>query len=205
MAADTALGVDLSPKEVHLIRSAYAVIGEKGVHGISLQDVADNARVSKGVTLYYFKSKDNLILATMRWVLSRVADRVRLAVAQADEPCERMLAMVDAIFFDPEANRRFYVAYLDMVDYAARLDTFKQVSETFDGIVNALYADVIRSGVEEGAFHVPDVDDAARVVRALIDGLFVQWLTEQDRIGTHPRYRKLCGAAALTYLTAARA
>lgn len=184
----------LSPREVDLVRSAYRVIGDKGVHGISLQDVADSAGVSKGVPSYYFKTKENLILATMRWVLSRVAERIEASLAQADTPEARVLAMVDAIFVDPEANRRYYVAYLDLVDYAARLDTFQQVSGTFDGIMNALYADVARP------FRVADLDEAGRVIRALIDGLFVQWLTEADREATYERYRETCKRAVLAYL-----
>jgi len=190
---------DLSPREVELIRGAYRVIGDKGVHGISLQDVADAAGVSKGVPSYYFKTKENLILSTMRWVLSRVAERIQGGLAGAATPQERVVAMVDAIYVDPEANRRYYVAYLDLVDYAARLDAFQQVSTTFDEIVNALYADVARS------FAVPDLDEAARVVRAIIDGLFVQWLTEADRDATYDRYRATTRRALLAYLSAAAA
>lgn len=185
---------DLSPREVELIRSAYRVIGDKGVHGISLQDVADAAGVSKGVPSYYFKTKENLILSTMRWVLSRVAERIQGSLATARTPADRVLAMVDAIFVDPEANRRYYVAYLDLVDHASRLDAFQQVSTTFDEIVNALYADVARS------FAVVDLDEAARVIRAIIDGLFVQWLTESDRDATYDRYRATTKRALLAYL-----
>ncbi len=63
----------LGPKEAHLIRSAYKVMGEKGLSHLSLQDVADEAGVSKAILPYYFESKENLILLTMRWVLARVA------------------------------------------------------------------------------------------------------------------------------------
>lgn len=190
------LDTDLSPREVDLVRSAYRVIGDKGVHGISLQDVADDAGVSKGVPSYYFKTKENLILATLTWVLSRVAERIQQSLDLTHTPEERVQAMVDAIFVDPEANRRFYVAYLDLVDYAARLDTFKRVSATFDGIVNALYCDVASSFAET------NLDEAAQVMRAIIDGLFLQWLTERDLEATHVRYRETCKRALLAYLRA---
>ena len=35
--------------------------------------------------------------------------------------------MVDAIFIEPEANRRFHVAYLDLVGYAARVRTYTEL------------------------------------------------------------------------------
>jgi AcrR family transcriptional regulator len=70
-------GEALAPKQARLIRSAYKVMGEKGLRHLSLQDVADEAGVSKAILPYYFESKENLILLTMRWVLARVAGRIR--------------------------------------------------------------------------------------------------------------------------------
>ena len=59
-------GESLAPKQARLIRSAYKVIGEKGLNRLSWQDVADEAGVSKAILPYYFDSKENLILLTMR-------------------------------------------------------------------------------------------------------------------------------------------
>lgn len=201
-AALSPLRDDLSDKQVHLIRSAYRAIGKKGVHGISLQDVADVAWVSKGVLNYHFKSKENLVLATMRWALSRTAERINRAVTQADTPQGQVRAMIGAIFVRAEANREFYLIYLDLVDHAARYGDFHKLSATFQGIVNALYADVIEAGAAQGAFHVTDVDEAAKVVRAIIDGLFVQWIQENDWKALHRGYKDTCTRAVLSYLRA---
>ena len=67
----TPLDDELSPKLVHLIRSTYKMMGRQGVHGLNLQDVADDAGVSKATLFYYFASKETLILTTMRWLLAR--------------------------------------------------------------------------------------------------------------------------------------
>src|SRR3990172_7781057 len=133
-------------RQVQLIRSTYRLIGERGVHRASLREIAQAAGMSKGLIPYYFKTKENLILATMRWALSETADRIRRAMAAARTPEEKIVAMVDAIFIEPEANRRFHIAYLDLVGHAARVRTYMELRATFDGIVNALNADVIRAG-----------------------------------------------------------
>ena len=44
-------GEALAPKQARLIRSAYKVMGEKGLRHLSLQDVADEAGVSKALDL----------------------------------------------------------------------------------------------------------------------------------------------------------
>jgi TetR/AcrR family transcriptional regulator, fatty acid metabolism regulator protein len=195
-------GEALAPKQAHLIRSAYKVMGERGLNHLSLQDVADEAGVSKAILPYYFESKENLILLTMRWVLARVAQRIREAIAEAGTAEEKVSAMIDAIFVSPESNRRFYLVFFDFLGYAARNDRFGDVSATFHEICNGLYAEVIRLGQEEGVFDKRDAHEAATVVRALVDGLFTQWIQERDWEKSHGECREVCKRSVLTYLTA---
>jgi AcrR family transcriptional regulator len=177
-------------------------MGEKGLRHLSLQDVADEAGVSKAILPYYFESKENLILLTMRWVLARVAGRIREAIAETSSAEEKVSAMIDAIFVSPESNRRFYLVFFDFLGYAARNDRFADVGATFHEICNSLYAEVINLGQEEGVFLGGDSREGATVVRALVDGLFTQWIQEKDWEKTHAEYREICKRSVLTYLTA---
>jgi TetR/AcrR family fatty acid metabolism transcriptional regulator len=196
--------VELSQSQANLVRAAYRLIGERGVHRVSLEEIAAAAGVSKGLVLYHFKSRENLVLATMEWVLAEVAARIRSAVAAAPTPAGKVEAMVDVIFAGAEANRRFYLTYLDLVGHASRVPRFSTLSTDFRRIVNTAYAGIVEAGVARGVFEVDDVDEAARVLRALVDGLFVQWLQEEDWAGRHAAYRSLCARALLTYLAPRR-
>jgi TetR/AcrR family transcriptional regulator, fatty acid metabolism regulator protein len=196
---------DLSTKQIHLIRTTYRAISEKGSHRVSLQEIADRAGVSKGIILYHFKTKDRLMLQTMEWVLRLNAERIRKAIATETNPRQKVLAMIEEIFRSADANRRFYLTYLDLLDHAARVAEFGKLNATFRSIVNALYADVIQSGVSEGVFTVENVDEAAYTLRAIVDGLFLQWLQETNWKSLHRRYREICERSVLTYLRAAPA
>ncbi|HKH76337.1 MAG TPA: TetR/AcrR family transcriptional regulator [Rubrobacteraceae bacterium] len=197
-------GEALSPKEAHLVRSAYKVMGEKGMGGLSLQDVADEAGVSKAILPYYFESKENLILLTMRWVLARVAERIRAAISGAASAQDKVSAMVDAIFVGPESNRSFYLVFFDFLGYAARNDRFGDVGATFHEMCNGLYAEVVMAGQEEGAFAKRDLREAAAVVRAMVDGLFIQWIQDRGWRASHEQCREACKRAVLAYLTSGR-
>jgi TetR/AcrR family transcriptional regulator, fatty acid metabolism regulator protein len=200
--ASSVEGEALTPKEAHLIRSAYIVMGEKGVSHLSLQDVADEAGVSKAILPYYFESKENLTLLTMRWVLARVAQRIREAIDGVETAEAKITAMLDAIFVSPESNRRFYLVFFDFLGYAARNDKFADVSATFHDICNGLYAEVIRTGQEEGVFHERDAGEGATVVRALVDGLFTQWIQNKNWEKAHAECREVCKRSVLAYLRA---
>jgi AcrR family transcriptional regulator len=188
--------------EEALVRAAYRLIALKGIERTTLQDITDAAGVSKALAVYYFKTKENLLLAAVRWVLGRVAERMSGVVDSVEAPEQKVHAMVDAIFVDPRRNRDFYLAYTALIGEAARNERFNELNVTFRSIMNASYADLIRSGAGT-VFVVDNVEDAAMGVRALIDGLFLQWLEESDWTALHERYKAMCARAILRYLGAA--
>lgn len=187
-------------RQVDLIRSAYHLFSERGVHRVPLEEIAAHAGLSKGLVLYYFKTKENLVLATMRWALDATAERLRQAMAAAGTPEGKLLAMIDGIWSGAVTNRRFYLLYLDLAGHAARVHRFTQLSATFHSVVNGLHAEVIGQGVAAGAFVADDPEEGAVALRAIIDGLFLQWLQEADWERLHPWYRETCKRAALAYL-----
>jgi AcrR family transcriptional regulator len=199
--AATAAPEGARDRRVDLVRAAYRLFSEHGIHRVSLEEIAVAAGLSKGLVIYYFKTKENLVLATMRWALDATADRVRQAMAKATTPHGKVVAMIDGIWSGAETNRRFYLLYLDLAGNAARVQHFTELSATFHSVVNALYAEVIGQGLAEGAFAVDDAEEGAVALRAIIDGLFLQWLQEADWERLHPWYRDTCKRAAVAYLT----
>lgn len=195
------LAQELSAPQVHLLRNAYHLISERGVHRVALEDIAERAEVSKGILLYYFKTKENLVLATMRWALSATAERIHNAMAAAHSPEAKVIAMIDAIWIRSDINRGFYLTYLDLAGHAARNESFTELSATFHSIVDGLYAEAVGEGVAVGAFAVDSVEEAATVVRAIIDGLFIQWMQDRAWKRRHAAFKEICKRAVLTYLT----
>ena len=195
-------GSGLSPREIELIRSAYRVIARQGGHRLSLQDIADEAGVSKGLILYHFKSKDRLLLTTMRYALLRTAQRIRERLEDLAAPEEAIPALLEAVFISPERNRDFYLLYLDLAEYAARDANFNELSTLTEQIVNGLYAEVIRQGVDRGVLDVGDIDDAAAQMRALIDGTFIVWVQREDWKHSHEQYKERCREGVLRLLGA---
>lgn len=188
------------PRQLPLLRSTYKIMGIKGVGQLPLQDVADDAGVSKALLLYHFKTRESLILATLEWVLHRVAERIRKEIATVETAEARVERMIETIFIGPDLNRHFYLVYCDLLGQAARSDAFSALATTFHDTVNQMYADVVAMGIAEGVFPPRDPDVAAMAVRALIDGTFLQWILERDWQGSHARYRELCKQAILAYL-----
>ena len=199
-AGSSAFTGALSERQIHIVRNAYRLFADRGVERVPIHEIATAAGVSKGIVLYYFKTKEQLVGVAMSWVLEEIGERIRHAVKDAPTPIDAVQTMIETIFLGPDQSRRFYLTYLDLIDHAARVSGFGQISAAFRATVNRVYAEVIRSGVETGTFQVRDLDEAAVAVRAIVEGMHFQWLQEDDWRGRHAWYKGACINAVLAYL-----
>lgn len=199
---DGAFREELPERLVELVRATYRVMARQGSHRLSLQDIADDAGVSKGLLLYHFRSKDALLVATMRHVLHQTAERIRRNVVDAGDARQALSRLLDAVWVAPGPNRDFQLFYYDLIEHAYRNDTYAQLPDLLREIINSVYAEVIARGVEEGIFAVDDPDQAAVSMRAVIEGAFLQWLQDPTPESTHASYRARCEADLLRVLGA---
>jgi AcrR family transcriptional regulator len=191
---------DLTQSELAIIRSAYRTIARGGSQRMSLREIAEDAGVSKALLLYHFGSKDNLLLAAMKWAVERTEQRIRERLEVSSGAPDQITALVEAIFVGPEANRDFYAFYLDLVEHVARVPGFGSLSQMLDEIINGLYSEVAEAGIEEGVFEVSDLAGTARSMRAVIEGTFVQWIQTPDWRDNHAEWKEGCRRALLRLL-----
>jgi TetR/AcrR family transcriptional regulator, fatty acid metabolism regulator protein len=186
-----------SRRQEEVLRVAYRLMATKGMHRMTLQDVADAAGMSKANVVYHYKTKEDLVLTSMQWVLERVAARVVEATGSAVGRDEKIRAMIDAIFLDPQRNRDFYIVYAELIAHSSRNGRFAALNGWFREIVTGQYAAVIGSTDRRSK---RSVAESAMVVRALIDGLFLQWLEDPDWETRHGEVKDLCVRSIIALL-----
>jgi AcrR family transcriptional regulator len=189
-----------SPHEIKLVRGTYATIARVGTQQISLRGIAKELEVSPALLVYHFGSKDNLLIETMHWALAGAVRRIQHAISGIEDPQEALAALLDAVFVGPRANRDFYLIYMDLVQYAVRNASFHTLTALLHQHIDGSYALVIRHGVDTGVFEAPDVDLAARQVRAIVEGGFLQWLQDDGWEQKHAALQRDCHTAILRLL-----
>ena len=189
-------------RRAELIRVAYRVMAQDGVHRVPLQQISNEAGVSKGLVIYHFQTKDGLVLAALEWVLESTETRIREQLAESDDPATVISKVVDAVWVSPDANRDFFRFYLDGVEHQARSPEFDEFADKARSIMNTFYQEMIVAGVDAGALDVEDPALAAIQMRAVIEGMFLQWLQTSDWRTNHRLYRDHCRRALLRVLGA---
>jgi AcrR family transcriptional regulator len=188
-------------RRIALLRAAFREVGEKGFSEVTLDDIARRAGVSKGVTLYYFESKEDLFLELFRWLIDSIHARMRDAVRSVDDPYEKVRALIGVIFPSPTRNRAFFRAFVDFCGIAARRESFREVNERFYAGCVEIDGGIVEAGMRRGVFPLRDAKEAASAMRAIFDGLMMQWLAEKDPEASFASYRERCERELLNYLT----
>lgn len=184
------------------MRGTYEAMARTGTQQLSLRGIAKQLGVSPALLVYHFGSKDHLLIETMHWALAGTVGRIQRRIADIQDPQEALSVLMDAVFVGPRANRDFHLIYMDLVQYAVRRESFAPLTQLLHEHIDGTYADVIGQGVQAGVFQVADVELAARQVRAIVEGGFLQWLQREDWEQTHADLHRDCEAAVLKLLSA---
>jgi len=173
-----------------LIAAAIDAIHDRGMGQVTMGEIARRAGVSAALAHHYFGGKDQLLLATMRHLLTELGDEIQVRLAAARTPRERIAAVVRGNFAacqfrpavisawlafyvqaqnDPEARRllRIYRRRLESnLLYPLRELTTREratrVAETAAALIDGLW---IRRSLSDIS---PDPDGAAQLVEETV-------------------------------------
>ena len=164
-----------------LIQATIASIAELGLHDTTLTAVTRRAGLSHGTVNFHFKSKERLLVETLRFLTDEHRDRWRSALECGDRgPAETLAAMI-AVDFEPEVCNETRLAVWFAFwgelsfrplywDVCGRNDTERLTA------IEGLCADIAR----EGGYRGVDPGRVARSLQSLIDGIWLNMLCQAE-------------------------
>lgn len=182
-----------------LIQATYLEVAEKGYSAVTLQDIASRAGVSKGSTLYYFATKEDLFLGALEWMVAQMHAQIAEAVAAVEDPVEKVKAIIRVIFANAQESRQFFLAYSDFVSIGTRNTRFHDQNAKFYHGCCDHNREVLEAGIKAGVFRPLDIEETSSMMRALVDGMMLQWFFSSEV--TFEEYRRRCERIVLDYLT----
>jgi AcrR family transcriptional regulator len=182
-----------------LIRAGYAEIVENGIQGTTIDRVVERAASSKGGTLYYFPTKEDLLYGVLEWLTAQL-DRTLDEVATSQDPARaRLVAEIEVLFHSADVNRKLYRVLFDFVSLGVRADRFRALLRGFFERSHQRDVQIIEDGIRQQEFRRVNPDDAASTLRALVDGYCLQWLLGGDAVPLEI-YRDRCRSVLGSYL-----
>ncbi len=182
-----------------ILQTSEKLFGEKGYQGVSIEEIARTAGVSKGLVIYHFGSKENLLVNVLREGTTtlftqldsaiqdqdtakdkiRAAVEMYLSIASAGPALTRMamIAVFEAAY--SESIRKLWLAFMEenlnrfagLIEEGISNGELKPVdSRLVTQLVMAMAFEVIRlASLRQEPFHSHEVAD--EVTNILFDGI----------------------------------
>jgi AcrR family transcriptional regulator len=153
-----------------ILAAACQAILERGFPATRIADVARAAGVSTGTVHYYFDTRDEVLIAALKWASARLFERVEQP--GDDPPALRLARLLRLSVPYPGPSRDEYVLWLELWVRALHQPELLPQCEAFSSQWRGLFRDVVRAGAESGGFTpAADPDEVAERLVAFIDGL----------------------------------
>lgn len=157
-------------RKEQLINAAFETIGDVGLAGVTLSQVAKEAGMSTGIVSHYFGDKEGLLNATMRRILRDLYDAMASCRQQADaDASAQLFAIIDANFHRSQTSKAAMRNWLDFWAASMHSRGLKRLQRMND---HRLYSNICFQFRRE--LSVADARCAARGLAALIDGLWLR-------------------------------
>ena len=170
--ADPADRKDLRRQQ--LIEATIAVIGRQGYAGTRLADVARQAKVSYGVVGFYFKTKEELLLATLQWLADEYTRVWQDAVAKAGpSPVDRLRAIIEADFSPKIASeKKIAVWYAFWAEGRTRPKYRKLCAELYNDY-HWQVRNLLEQIIADGGYSDLDAEQVTVALNAMTDGMWL--------------------------------
>lgn len=157
-----------------LIEATIDSLAKRGYSETTMADVADGAKLSRGIVNFHFESKEKLLVATLQYMYDEYSAHWRNAYEKAGgNTADQLKALVAADFDRAICNKRKLAAWCAFWGEAKSRPTYQALSGARDTAYQNLLSDLCsRLKTEAGYDFEPQA--LALALSALLEGLWLR-------------------------------
>jgi len=164
-------------RKEQIIQAAIRVFSRKGIEAARMEEIAAEARMSIGGVYWYFKSKDDVVLAILDWLLEEDRRLMETMTQGRGTVKERLLTYTDdylegVVQYQPVLDELYSQA-------SHNPEINRRIQEDYSAFRSALMR-LIEQGLERGELKPVNVSVLALTIMALHDGMFELGLIDPD-------------------------
>lgn len=155
-------------RRAQIVEAAIVTLNELGYHRASLAEIARRAGVAKSALLYYFGSRDALLLHVIDVVFAGLDEAIVARVAAEESPEEQLRAYAEAFVAHVDGHRAALTAGTEIV-VAHRDPDGVPLYLTGSDEDSAMLRSILAAGMDAGVFRRMPLSVALRLVEASIE------------------------------------
>jgi len=170
-----------APKEERqqqLIQATIRSVASNGMSDTTMSTVAREAGLSQGIINLHFKSKDRLLVETLRFLSEQYRETWEKAVLRAGNgPADKLEAMVATDFKPPVCDRNKLAVWFAFWGESKSRPTYRKICAMRDMEYRVEMLQVCRDLIEQGGYEGIEAETVAASLSAMTSGLWLDMLT----------------------------
>jgi AcrR family transcriptional regulator len=171
-------------KSIRIMEAALAVLSREGYEKATINNIADEAKISRGLLHYYFKDKEDLVAKALEYGFGPMWDASVGKLATVRSSQELVDNMIDVLKKNVCENPDFTALLFEMWVSGRRSAKIRKVfNEGFEEAINRLDK-MLKSAASFGIIKIEpsESEGLIRLLFALYQGLAIQLLANPDKI-----------------------
>lgn len=157
-----------------IIKVARHLFAQKGIENITMSDIAAEANKSRRTVYTYFKSKEELLEASIEMEVKKISVATT-KVALSDLPPHKKI--IKLVFVRLHATRDVVRRNKRLCsEYFNNVWIIEHIRRSFDSKEIALFRSIIAEGKQAGIFNVESPDLAARFLHLCLKGVEIPYI-----------------------------
>jgi AcrR family transcriptional regulator len=176
MATREKSGTVADVRRDQMLAAAATQIAERGFGDTRIADVADRIGASPALVIYYFGTREALLIEALRWSESSFYARTEEMLLSTTRIRPRLATLVEwTLVADKQASLTGdWGLWFDLWAQAFRHPEVKKDRADLDAQWRNLIVRIVRDGIEAGEIGKVDAEEFAIMWASLLDGLVVQ-------------------------------
>ena len=180
-----------------LISSAIKSISEKGINETTMSDVSQGAGLSQGIVNFHFKSKELLLLETLKFISNEYLQSFQNCLKKSGtNPCKRIIAIVNNDFSIKICSRDKIALWFTFFSEVKFKPAYHQICKERDLYYQKITEDIFRELIKlekdsfgSFIFNSNNLYTENEFIKNLnatlpLEGLFYINATQEERFGT---------------------
>jgi TetR/AcrR family transcriptional regulator, transcriptional repressor for nem operon len=172
-----------------ILQAAAHLFALKGYHDTKLEEVLDNAQVTKGAFFHHFRDREDLGFAVLDWHMNQRRQRLdaieqELPLAEEAEPLQRVFRRLDAIQEMVRRRERrkggCIIGNLSTALSDCHEGFRKRLAECFDEMAQEFRPHLEVAARSQRPNRRPETTEVARYIVTVIEGAIMQARTLDD-------------------------
>jgi TetR/AcrR family transcriptional repressor of bet genes len=162
-----------------LIDATIDTIARYGFRKTTLNQVAKQAKLSQGIVSFYFKTKDGLLLETLKFLAEEYeVSWKRAVVASGPDPVAALNAIIETDLGRKVCNRRKVSVWVAFWGESQSQPQFRRLCSKLSDDYLAQTRELISRILDRGGYHQLDADAIASGLNAMINGLWLDLMID---------------------------